>query len=257
MPIVVFDIETVPDTENGARLLELSELSVAEIAEAMFKKRREETGGHDFLAHYLHKVVAITVLVRSTHQLSLYSLGEIHDSEAVLIERFFHGIDKSTPQLISWNGSGFDLPVLHYRALLHGITASRYWETGNNSHDFRWNNYQNRYHERHLDLMDMLANYQSRASISLQHMATLLGFPGKAIMQGHEVWQHYQAGQVEAIRNYCEIDVLNTYLIYLRFQLLRGQIDTQQLQQEYELLVSTLKQYQQPHFDQFLADWRP
>ncbi len=79
-------------------------------------------------------------------------------TEKELIERFYDGIDRFTPNLVSWNG-GFDLPVLHYRALKHGVPGRRYWETGNEDTSFKWNNYLSRYHQRHLDLMDVLAMY--------------------------------------------------------------------------------------------------
>jgi predicted PolB exonuclease-like 3'-5' exonuclease len=112
--------------------------------------------------------------------------------------------------LVSWNGGGFDLPVLHYRALKHGIQAERYW----NIHNFRYDNYLNRFHERHTDLMDVLAAYQPRAYASLDDIATMLGFPGKLGMSGDKVWQTYlQEGGIQKIRDYCETDVLNTYLM--------------------------------------------
>src|SRR5204863_166210 len=110
----------------------------------------------------------------------------------------------------SWNGGGFDLPVLHYRSLFHRISAPRYWEMGDHDHTFRWNNYLNRYQFRHTDLMDLLALYQNRAYVPLDQMATLLGFPGKMGMSGHRVWEYYQAGKIGEIRHYCETDVLNT-----------------------------------------------
>ena len=123
---------------------------------------------------------------------------------------------------MSWNGGGFDLPVLHYRALVHGITAGRYWDLGEDDRDFKWNNYISRYHMRHLDLMDLLAMYQPRATAALDQMAQLCGFPGKLGMDGSKVWDAFQAGEIGAIRDYCETDVLNTYLVFMRFQLMRG-----------------------------------
>ena len=71
------------------------------------------------------------------------------------MKRFFDGIERYSPTLVSWNGGGFDLPVMHYRALINGVTAPRYWETGNDDASFRYNNYLGRYHWRHTDLMDV------------------------------------------------------------------------------------------------------
>ena len=107
------------------------------------------------------------------------SLGDIDDGEAKLVADFFKIVERYTPQLVSWNGGGFDLPVLHYRALVHGIAASRYWDIGEDDRDFKCNNYIGRYHTRHLDLMDVLAMYQPRAAAPLDALAKLCGFPGK------------------------------------------------------------------------------
>ena len=74
------------------------------------------------------------------------SLGTPQDNEATLIQSFYRVIEKYTPQLVSWNGGGFDLPVLHYRALVHGIPAGI---RGEDDRDFKWNNYISRYHSRH------------------------------------------------------------------------------------------------------------
>ncbi|HSN71690.1 MAG TPA: 3'-5' exonuclease, partial [Steroidobacteraceae bacterium] len=172
-----------------------------------------------------------------------------------LIQRFFDGIDKYTPDLVSWNGCGFDLPVLHYRALRHGIVAARYWETGDEDQAFRWNNYLNRYHWRHLDLMDVLSGYQARGRASLQNVATLLGLPGKLGMSGEKVWEAWLDGRIVDIRRYCETDVLNTFLVYLRFESMRGHLGPAQYAAEVELVRDVLAAQGQPHCEEFLAAW--
>ena len=182
---------------------------------------RQQKTGSDFLPLHLHRVVAISVAFRSRDGFRVWTLGDRDADEAEIISRFFDGIDKYTPELVSWNGGGFDLPVLHYRALRHGVKAPRYWEAGEDDRDFRYNNYLSRFHWRHLDLMDVLAGFQIGGRASLSQVSTLLGFPGKLGMSGDQVWDRYLAGELAAIRNYCETDVLNTYLIYLRFQLNR------------------------------------
>ncbi|MDH3673551.1 MAG: 3'-5' exonuclease [Gammaproteobacteria bacterium] len=255
MNVLVFDIETVPDVDAGRRLHGLDGLSEVDIGRVMFEKRRQETGDSEFLRHHFHRIVAISTVLRHGDSLRVWSLGEIHSAEDELIRRFFDGIDKFTPTLVSWNGSGFDLPVLHYRALLHGISASRYWDTGNDDREFRWNNYLNRFHERHTDLMDVLAGYQPRAAASLNEIATLLGLPGKMGMSGANVWDHYCAGKLQEIRDYCETDVLNTYLIYLRWELLRGNLDHRRWSQEQQLVRDTLKHEAKPHMQAFLDEW--
>jgi hypothetical protein len=221
----------------------------------MFMKRREETGNSEFLRHHLHRVVAISAVLRAGDGLTVWSLGDASAGEDDLIRRFFDGVERYTPTLVSWNGSGFDLPVLHYRALRHGIAAPRYWETGADDQSFRWNNYLSRYHERHTDLMDVLSGYQPRATAKLDEVAVMLGFPGKMGHDGSEVWDKFRAGHIEAIRDYCETDVLNTYLVYLRYELMRGNLDDAQHRRELILTRDTLKSAGKPHLTQFLAAW--
>jgi predicted PolB exonuclease-like 3'-5' exonuclease len=255
MNIFVFDIETIPDVEAGRKLLDLNGLSDEAVAEAMFAKAREDSG-RDFVRHHLQKVVAISAVFRHKGTLKVWSLGTEQSTEAELIERFFSGIDKFMPNLVSWNGSGFDLPVLHYRALLQGIPSSTYWETGDFDSHFKWNNYLSRFHTRHLDLMDVLAGYQNRAFASLQDIAVMLGLPGKMGMAGEKVWEAYCKGQHKSIRDYCETDVLNTYLIYLRFELIRTKLTPQEYAAECDLVESMLEDSGQPHLIEFLNAWR-
>ena len=255
MNVLVFDIETVPDVESGCRLFGLEGLSEKHVGEIMFQKRREESGT-EFLRHHLHRVVAISAVLRSRDRLKVWSLGEEGASEAELIERFFDGLQRYTPTLVSWNGNGFDLPVLHYRALLHGVSAPRYWETGEEDASFRWNNYLNRFHYRHTDLMDVLSGYQPRAGARLDEIATMLGLPGKMGMSGGQVWERFQAGDIAGIRDYCETDVLNTFLVYLRFELMRGHLTRDGYEQECELVRDSLARDEKPHFQAFLAAWQ-
>lgn len=253
--VFVFDIETIPDTVNGRRYHDLPEMAPHDIADALYQIRRQETGGSDFLPHYLQQIVAISAVLRTPQQLKVWSLGESNSSEKELLQRFFAGIDKFTPTLVTWNGSNFDLPVIHYRSLLHSVPASTYWDNGEFDKDFRYNNYLNRYHERHTDLMDVLSSYQGRAIAALDKIATLLGFPGKMGMSGNKVWEYYQQGRIDDIRNYCETDVLNTYLVYLRYQLIRGRLTAQQYQSECALVRHTLESDNKAHFNEFLAAW--
>ncbi len=254
MNIFVFDIETVPDVDSGRRLYKLEGLSDVEVANVMFHRRRQENGT-EFLRHYLHRVVAISAVLRSRDQLKVWSLGAPEAPEKELIERFFAGVDKFTPTLVSWNGRGFDLPVLHYRSLLHGVAAPRYWETGDGDSTFRFNNYLNRFHQRHTDLMDVVAGYEGRCTAPLDEIATLLGFPGKMGMSGGQVWDSFCAGDIAGIRNYCETDVLNTYLVFLRFQMVRGILSAREYEDECALVRSSLAEDGRPHLQEFLAAW--
>ncbi len=254
-PTLVFDIETVPDIAGLRTLHELDQrVSDAEVAEMAFQLRRQKTGS-DFLQHHLQRVVAISCVLREGDNFRVWSLGEPDEAEGSIIQRFFDGIDKYTPQLVSWNGGGFDLPVLHYRGLIHGVQCPRYWDQGEEDRDFKWNNYISRYHARHLDLMDLLAMYTGRANAPLDELAKLIGFPGKLGMDGSKVWEAYQQGKLDEIRNYCETDVVNTYLVFVRFQMMRGVLSRAGFARECELVRSELAKLGQQHWREFLAGW--
>ena len=254
-PTLVFDIKTIPDTDGLKTLHDLpAETPAADVAEMAFHQRRQQSGS-DFLPLHLHRVVAISCALREGDNFKVWTLGDADESEGKLVQRFFDGIEKYTPQIVSWNGGGFDLPVLHYRAMIHGVQAPRYWDMGDDDREFKWNNYISRYHMRHLDLMDVVAMYQPRANAPLDDIARLCGFPGKLGMDGSKVWEAYKAGEIEAIRNYCETDVANTHLVFLRFQLMRGVLTPDAYQREVALVRETLAGYAGAHWQQFLRAW--
>jgi 3'-5' exonuclease len=254
-PTLVFDIETVPDIAGLRRLHRLpAALADADVLAWATQQRRVATGG-DFMPLHLQRVVAIACALREGNAFRVWSLGEPSDPEPELIRRFYDGIDRYTPQLVSWNGSGFDLPVLNHRGLIHGVTAVRFWDWGDDDREFRYNNYLNRYHTRHLDLMDALAMYQPRTFAGLDAMARLCGFPGKLGMSGAQVHEAYQAGRHDEIRQYCETDVMTTYLLYLRFQQLRGALSAGQYAAEVSLARERIAATDQPHWQKFLAAW--
>jgi 3'-5' exonuclease len=255
-PILVFDIETIPDVEGLRRVWELgADASDEAVVELAYQRRRVATGG-DFLPLHLHRIVAISCALREGNAIKVWSLGSAKDGEGELVKRFFDGIDKYTPQLVSWNGSGFDLPVLHYRALLHGVVAARYWDLGEDDRDFKWNNYISRFHARHTDLMDLLAGYQNRAFAPLDEIAQLSGLPGKLGMDGSKVWGAWRDGKIEAIRNYCETDVANTYLLFQRFQRMRGILTPEAYEREVALFRSWLGEQKAEHWSEFAAAWK-
>jgi predicted PolB exonuclease-like 3'-5' exonuclease len=103
--------------------------------------------------------------------------------------------------------------------------------------------------------MDVIAGFQPRGRASLDQMAVMLGFPGKLGMSGDKVWDTFRQGGIKQIRDYCETDVLNTWLVYLRFELMRGNLDEKDLQREYALVRATLENMSEAHLDEFLAAW--
>ena len=254
-PILAFDIETVPDIAGIRRIHDIGPSVDDPGVLAWFAQRRRTATGSDFMPNHLQQVVAIACAMKDGDGFRVWSIGEPSDAEPELIRRFFDGIERYTPQLVSWNGGGFDLPVLQHRALIHGIRAARYWEWGDDDREFRYNNYLSRYHTRHLDLMDVLAQYQPRGGAGLDAMARLCGFPGKIGMDGGEVAAAVAAGRIADVRGYCECDALNTYLLYQRFRLMRGELDPSAYAREVATVRERVGAPGAAHWREFIARW--
>ncbi len=257
-PVLVFDIESIPDVE-GLRALRGAPADLTdEQVYAAWQAERKEKGQSDFMPLHLQRVLVISCVFRNAEGLRIHSFVDRDgQSEGKVVQTFFHAVEKHTPQLVSWNGGGFDLPVLHYRGLRHGVEASKYWDLGEDDREFKWNNYISRYHMRHLDLMDLLAMYSPKNNAPLDAMAKLCGFPGKLGMDGSQVYSQYLAGQTEDIRRYCETDVMNTYLVYCRFQKMRGGLTEAEYEQEIAMVKEMLGNLapNETHWDEYLKAW--
>ena len=256
VPILAFDIETVPDVAGIRKLYGLpDDLPDRDVAELAFQKRRVQTG-NDFLPPHLQRVIVISCVARDDEGVKIFSIAEPERDEKTIILRFFGAIERNVPQLVSWNGKGFDIPVLNHRALIHGVCCTRFWESGDEDQSFRYNNYTNRYQTRHLDMMDQLAMFNGRNFAPLDDIARLANLPGKLGVGGAEVWPEYQKGNLRAIRDYCEADVVNTFILFLRFQVVRGLMSPEQLAAECAALRATLEKRIEPHWKEFLSLWK-
>lgn len=254
MNVFVFKIKTIPDIDGCRRLYDLHGLSDDDVARAVFHMRRQ-AANTEFLRHHQQQIIAISGVLRTRDQFRVWSLGDIESSEEDLLQRFYSGIERYTPRLVSWNGSAFDLPVIHYRSLLYPLNAAHYWEKGQNDASFRDNNYLGRDHERHTDLMDVLAGFSPKANAPLDEIANLCGFPGKMALSSSQVWQTYLDGDIKVIRDHCETDVLNAYLLYLNYERNRGNLDQNQYQQESQLVRDSLKSSDHEHLQAFEKAW--
>jgi hypothetical protein len=257
-PVLVFDIESIPDVQGLRALRGASPDDTDEQVHAAWLAERQEKGQSDFMPLHLQRILVISCVFRNAEGLRIHSFVDRDGaSEGKVIQNFFHSIEKHVPQLVSWNGGGFDLPVLHYRGLRHGVEANKYWDMGEDDREFKWNNYIGRYHMRHLDLMDLLAMYSPKNNAPLDAMAKLCGFPGKLGMDGSQVYAQFLAGQTEEIRRYCETDVMNTYLLYCRFQQMRGGFTPAEYEREIAFVKETLGNLapNEAHWQEYLAAW--
>ena len=215
--VIVWDLETVPDLAAAARLFDMGGASDAEVREAL---------GSGFPKHPLHKIACIGALVASRQPEGWHvdALGSPHTgerSEAQLIRDFIEKIGQLRPQLITFNGHSFDLPVLRYRAMVNRVPAV----------GLQVRQYFHRYTEDALDLCDVLGSYVPGAKVKLDDVSKILGLSGKPVgIDGGKVEEMVLAGQIEEVARYCETDVLNTYRVWLVYELFRGAIASEQLE---------------------------
>ena len=241
-PLAAFDIETIPDPDVGRRILGL-EGDDASVVKQMFENRLEQTDGktgYPQLPH--HRVVTIGVawLEPESGRFKIGTVGGDEMDERSHLEGFFALFrDAATsPRLISWNGSGFDLPVIRYRSMLHGIAAPQFYREDG---DRKRSNYQNRFHDLHVDLMDVLSGYGASHRVGLGTLSGLVGLPGKSFIEG-EVWEHVVSGEGEIVREYCKMDVLLTLLLYLDWEVHRGNLEAGRLREYVAGIRESLRQ---------------
>jgi hypothetical protein len=238
---IIWDLETVPDLEAFKRMSGTPEVTDEE-AEALL--------GDKFVKLPLHSIVCIGALIaeRGEWGWRVVALGAPHIGERTepeIIEAFVARIDELRPQLVAYNGHGFDLPVLRYRALVHSIPAP----------GLNCRSYFNRYSEDCLDLCDALASFDPRGKIGLDALCRVLGLPGKPEgIDGSQVAEFVKAGGIQAVADYCETDVVNTYRLFLRYELFRGNISVDQYARSEADVVIMLqsKVQEKPHLASLL-----
>lgn len=204
--VIVWDLETIPDLNAAARMLGMEGASADAVRSAL---------GPNFPKYPLHKIVCIGALVASSTsegwQIDAFGAPHLGErSEADLIAGFIERIGQLRPQLVTFNGNSFDLPVLRYRAMVNRIPAA----------GLQVRPYFHRYADDALDLCDVLASFKSEAKIKLDELAKIIGLPGKPTgVDGAQVEALMNSGQVEDVAKYCESDVLNTYRVWLVYEL--------------------------------------
>lgn len=253
LPILVFDIETVTDVNMGSQLYGLHDLPDAEAIQALHKIRRSESGS-DFPRLPLHEIVCVSGLWVDRQQLTLFSWTREQFDEVTILKKFIGIFEKRQPILVSWNGSQFDIPVILHRCMHYGLSAPNLFDQGEFNKSKRYDNYQNRYQLRHTDLMDVLSHFNVRNVQKLDDFAQILGLPGKGAVSGHQVTDMVLNREWQTLSCYCEGDVLNTWLIYLRWLLLRGFIDLDTHRQWVSSSIDYLCQHASAHV--FLKQWK-
>jgi predicted PolB exonuclease-like 3'-5' exonuclease len=209
--VIVWDLETVPDLDGFAAANDLVGKPAADVRAAL---------GNQFPKHIYHSIVCIGALVahRESDHWAVDALGAPHVGERTerqLISAFCDKIAELTPQLVTFNGNSFDLPVLRYRAMIHGVSAP----------GLAARLYFNRYTEDAVDLCDILSSFAPHTKASLNELSKIMGMPGKPEgIGGTDVERYFLEGRIKEIADYCETDVVNTYRVWLRYELFRGRL---------------------------------
>ncbi|MDE5925246.1 MAG: 3'-5' exonuclease [Helicobacter sp.] len=244
--IIVFDCETILDVdliqkgfkaEFEKRNIQVESQNDLEISKAAMEIQKE-LSGTEFLPLCYHQVISIAAVScdeygRFIKVGNFKSSGDSkEEKEKSLIAAFLNYLNKHQPKLVSFNGRGFDMPMLLLRAMKYKLQANAYFEENNAQYNkSKWENYRQRYSERfHTDLYDSLGNYGSARNLKLDALANLVGFPGKYDTSGEQVLQLYYEGKQDKIDEYCQSDVLNTYGLYLNYELLKGNLTLEDYQ---------------------------
>jgi len=239
---LVFDTESVADAELVAKLRYAGES--LEPAEAVRRYRTElmEKYESDFIP-YTYQVPIAVAVGKVTGDFQLTDVVVIDEPEFrphEITAKFWLGWEKyRRPTLVSFNGRGFDLPLLELAAFRYGVSVPG-WFQGSKTYEQPRNRYNTK---AHIDLCELLTNFGStRFNGGLNLAANLLGKPGKMDVQGDMVQDMHDAGRLAEINDYCRCDVLDTYFVFLRSRVLIGQLP---LEKEQQIIAATKQWLQQ------------
>ena len=269
-----FDMEWVPDAAGARRLFDLDE-DVSEI-DAM-QRLWEHSPAYDaeknprpFLKYMFSRVVSIAFMSRRvvfrsgerTIEFRLNSFPELplRDEtvdEAEIIQRFLNSVGKARPQLVGFNSGNSDMQVLIQRGLINEITAPQFNERPNKP----WEGddyFDAKNSEGHLDLITRFYGGPGMTP-RLDELAKMCGFPGKIDVKGDQVTELWLNRDITKIVEYNQIDVLNTYLVWLRVVYFTGKLGEEDYiaeQEQFREFLETESQKPEKGFiSAFLDKW--
>jgi 3'-5' exonuclease len=242
--VIIWDLETVPDLKGFAAANSIEGKSDDDVRAAI---------GDKFPKHIYHSIVCIGAIVahREPDHWMVDAIGAPHvgeRSEKELIQAFVDKIGELHPQLVTFNGNSFDLPVLRYRAMTFGIAAP----------GLSARPYFNRYTDDAIDLCDVLSSFAPQAKASLHEICKVMGMSGKPEgIHGGEVARYVLEGRIKEVADYCETDIVNTYRVWLRYELFRGKLTSIQFQLSEQKLAEFIKSRgnTKPHLDKIIGVW--
>lgn len=255
---LLFDVESVADGDLIAKTRYPNREMSGEEAIRRFRSELLTTSGRDFIPYTFHIPVAVVVAKLRTDfsLLELVSLDQPQHRPAVITKHFWRGWEAyEEPTWVSFNGRGFDIPLMEHAAFRYGVAVPRWFNLQLRSFEQKRNRYNL---DAHMDLHEILTNYGAtwyRGGLNLA--ASLLGKPGKMDVQGDMVYDLFRQGRIGEINEYCRCDVLDTYFVFLRTMLLMGKITLEEeqdrVQQTKEMLES--QSHEHPAYQQYLQQW--
>lgn len=237
--ICVFDCETIPDSDLIRRVWGFSGDDIDVSLEAF--EYQKSISSSEFLPIMFHKVVAISAVLADEYGKFIRVSTMKGQNEREILTKFINFINEHNPRLVSFNGRNFDLPMIMVRAMRYNISAPAYFEVDNRElNKNKWENYRSRYDGTfHIDLMDHISEFGSARGLKLDLLCAALNLPGKYDIHGDQVLELFYENNLEKINEYCESDVLNTYWLFLKYELLRANL----LKQDYANCLNTMSQY--------------
>ena len=225
--IVVFDIETIPDTSLASELCDIDKEAIKNMTQMEIRKEMEnyhvDNHNNGFLRQPFHRIACISFLTAKIDYSSgkeeyifdqLESYSSFKSTEEEVVKDFWALLEEKKPRIISFNGRTFDINVLKCKALKYGLDCGWYFNLGG-----KFDGYEYPYSNSHFDLLYRYGQY------TLHEMCILLNIPCKLGVDGSRVAEYVDNGKYNEVREYCETDVLATYLVYLRMALTQGIID--------------------------------
>lgn len=249
--LIIFDLETIPDIDSAKVLLNCDNEETKEEIREKLTNYHIEKSNNPFHRQMFHEIVCIGIIEvdilhnYNSEELSISRIKSIcgEKSENDMIKSFISLLSQTQPKLITYNGKTFDIPVLKYRAMKHGIQAKILYE---NNRSYRYNLDYN------CDLLEVFSDFGSSSRATMQEVASILNIPCKYDVKGSSVLELYDNNQFQEIADYCEIDCVVTYMLYLNHNLTSGKMN----KNNYEQAINNLKEYMikedKEHFKKFL-----
>ena len=242
--LIVMDTETIPDYELFREEIELMRENGAKMLKPIY-----------------NKIVAISFLQAKGHMTENGSFkidveecrsgGNLNSTEHQLLAGYNKFFDSLKPKLVTFSGRNFDIPVIKARSFKESVPMKAWHQEGT-----KWENYTHRYSDiYHCDVMDAMSDFGASTFTSLKDFSKAIGLPSKLIADGSLVEGMYENGEMQKIREYCELDCVNTYVVYLQYQLTVGKMN----QNDYEYSLNSIKDFlknsDKEHFNQYYCEW--